>query len=81
MDGPTGGDLPWAATASATEFGTVWEPAASLWRLPMARSSAIRCFPSIISALVTHNYHKVSTVNEVQKDKQKKTMRGKVKTK
>ena len=30
MDGPAGGGLPWAAVISATEFGTVWEPAARL---------------------------------------------------
>jgi len=54
--GPTGGDWPWATAISATEFGTVWEPAASLWDLAMARSSAILSFPSIISELVAHSY-------------------------
>ena len=48
--GPTGGDWPWAAAISATEFGTVWEPAARLWSLAIERSSAILSFPSIISA-------------------------------
>jgi len=26
VNGPTGGDLPWAAVTSATDLGIVWEP-------------------------------------------------------
>jgi len=67
-----------AAAISATEFETVWEPAASLWDLAMARSSAILSFPSIISALLAHNYQTTQNLvfNIAQKDKQYKTMHG-----
>jgi len=48
--GLLGGDLPWVAAISTTEFGTVWEPDANPWAWASALNSASFPLPNKRSA-------------------------------